>query len=245
METITRDLQTARNFTSTLTAPDWTDFDKAHQSNKDVLDGIAENPRLLRALVLAVRSDPTLFAMCEKDEFRFKLVLHTADDPVFRLRLHMWRFGFTDVAHGHRFSYTARLLSGGYRHLIFGTEQNLYPNDVHLIPEEHLSVDHPYVKSRIDVSRIKPTLAFSVDRGQCYSQHHSLLSSTLTAPDTVSVFIRGPAERDCSIQWDIEARTIIWRRGIRHVTPEQQRKVAFTAADFDQVVGRLEQLGII
>lgn len=224
---------------------DWADLVDTTSRNERILRRVASNRAHLRALIERLQDDESLFAMCEKDEFRYKLVLYTDPRRKFRLRLHMWRSGFTDCAHGHRFNYTTFLLNGGYRHTLYDSDQNLYPQQLRDIPEVHFNVDDPKIQNFIDFRRIKQTFVCTIEKGQCYTQHHSLLSSTVTQPDTISLFIRGPAQRDSSIQWDVEANTIIWRRGVTDLTPEQRMRVTMTRQDYATVYSNLERLGLI
>jgi hypothetical protein len=51
-----------------------------------------------------------------------KLVLHDDADLGVRLRLHLYRGGFFDRPHNHRWSFASRILHGGYRHRLFGRD---------------------------------------------------------------------------------------------------------------------------
>jgi hypothetical protein len=230
---------------SNLDAGDWSDFESAHLANKAILDGIARDRNALREFVINARRQPELFSMCEKDQFRYKLVLHIQDAPFARLRLHIWKTGFSDVAHVHRFNYTSRILSGGYRHLVYSHNQNLYPSEICNQTDEFLEADSDLIKRSLDISMIFPTVAFDVGQGQCYSQNYEILSSTVTLKDTVSLFIRGPAYRDSAFQLNVEERKIIWRSGKRTLSSEKQKEISMTSDDFDYVLNRLEELHII
>ena len=236
---------TLDRFIGELPSFDWSDFQERSQENERLLREISSNKAAFVNLIRAVRNDDQRFGMCEKDEFRYKLVLHRADDRGFRLRLHVWRTGFADCVHAHRFSYTALLLNGGYQHTLWSTDQDVYPKGIEEYQEQMLPLSHPFVAKNVDVSRIRATVVASFEAGQAYSQDHTVLSSTITQPDTVSLFFRGPAERDYSIQWHTADEKIVWRGGSATVPADRQREVQMTGEDFDAVMARLEALDLI
>src|ERR1700730_5509792 len=170
-------------------AIDWSHFDGARTKSESLLERVASDRVGLRELLLSVRQDGARLSMCEQDEFRYKLVLYNAEDRDFRLRLHMWRFGFADCAHGHRFSYTARLLRGGYQHTLYDTSQNLYPAGLEQWVEQQLPLDHPFLREHIDVTKIRPVFVTTAEAGEGYTQHHSLLASTIHYAETVLRFV--------------------------------------------------------
>ena len=234
-----------QRFLAALPAMDWTDFMARTKENEELLNEVLEQRSSLRQLIEGLRDDPARLAMCEKDEFRYKLVLYRGEEQGFRLRLHMWRTGFSDCVHAHRFSYTARLLNGSYQHTLWHTDQEVYPSGLEEVREKQLPLDHPFVSRHIDVDQIQPTLQMQVQAGQTYSQHHSVLSSTITEPDTISLFVRGPAARDYSIQWYTDSDTIAWRGGAATVPDWRQEEVNMTPADVDLVLKRLTELEIL
>ena len=229
-----------------LPAFDWADIPGQAERNDEILLGLESDGDALRSLLEAVRVDPVRRAMCEKDEFRFKVVLYEGDGRGFRLRLHAWRTGFADCVHAHRFSYTARLLSGGYQHSLWASgDQELYPDGLEEFQETMLPLDHPFVKQHLDFEKIAPVLITPIRAGQTYTQENSVLSSTVTDPDTVSVFLRGPAVREHSLQWHTDLDQIVWRGGQASVPTWRQKEVAMTDDDFDQVLAKLSELSIL
>jgi len=228
-----------------LPAFDWDDLALQSAWNTEFLADLGDRDAL-RALLDAVRSDPQRMAMCEKDEFRFKIVLFDGTDRGFRLRLHAWRTGFADCVHAHRFTYTARLLNGGYQHSLWDAGgQELYPDGLEKVLERTLHADDPFVVQHLDLRKIQPVLITPIRAGQTYTQHDSVLSSTVTEPDTVSIFLRGPAVRDHSLQWHTDTGQVVWRGGQASVPSWRQAEVAMTDEDFDQVLAQLSALSIL
>jgi|GEM_PF-2178596 len=225
---------------------EWGDLPRQAAWNEEFLSDLAGDPDALRTLLEAVRVDPQRRAMCEKDEFRYKIVLYDGEDRGFRLRLHAWRTGFADCVHAHRFSYTARLLNGGYQHSLWSTgDQELYPEGLEEFLEKMLPRDHRFVSQNLDLEKIAPVLITPIRAGQTYTQDNAVLSSTVTEPDTISVFLRGPAVRPHSLQWHTDTGMIVWRGGQASVPSWRQKEVAMTDDDFEQVLSKLATLAIL
>lgn len=226
-----------------LPAFDWSDLATQAETNKEMLDSLATDPDRVLALLANARTDPALAAMAEKDDFRYKVVLYASDHQRFRLRFHLWKVGFQDCVHAHRFCYTARLLNGGYEHTLWDIGgQQLYPEGVKDRVEQQIELSDPLVTNNVDVGAFSPSMVMRVQSGDCYTQHNSILSSTVTFPDTASLFLRGPAERDVAFQWYPEDNYVMWRGG-RHVVPQKAAaEVTMTPDDFDFVKERLSAI---
>ncbi len=82
----------------------------------------AITPAVLADLLETLQADPRLQAMCERYDFLDKLVLHDMPDAGVRIRLHLYRDGYYDRPHNHRWSFASRILRGQYGHRIFGTD---------------------------------------------------------------------------------------------------------------------------
>lgn len=225
---------------------EWTNLETQSAWNTEILARLADDRDALRFLLDLVSSDPRRMALCEKDEFRFKIVLFDGLDRGFRLRLHAWRTGFEDCVHAHRFTYTARILSGGYQHSLWDAGgQELYPDGFERFRERRLPADDPFVVRHLEPGRFQRTLITSIRAGQTYTQDNSVLSSTITEPQTVSLFLRGPAVRRYSLQWHTDSRHIVWRGGEATAEGWRREKLAMNREDFDQVFAQLSDLSIV
>lgn len=86
--------------------------------SQEALARIADTPGLVRELAeVALRSTDA----GESYPYMDKLVLWRSADGSVRLRLHLFRPGYTDRPHNHRWSFASRILAGGYIHTLYGT----------------------------------------------------------------------------------------------------------------------------
>jgi hypothetical protein len=224
---------------------DWSDGDAAAEASERLLEQLQGDRAGLEKLVRRVGTNAELLDMCESDEFRFKIVLYDAPDRGFRVRLHAWRSDFADTPHQHRFAYAARLLTGSYQHVIYAAGQELAIPGIERYYDQHLPLDHELVAGRIDPGLFKRILSFTAVAGRSYFQGSEVdLSSTIISENTVSLFVRGPAVRDCSFQWHRDGQTIVWRAGAAHAPAEHQASVRTDRQTFDEIVDTLASLGI-
>ncbi|WP_331769115.1 hypothetical protein OG948_35420 (plasmid) [Embleya sp. NBC_00888] len=201
---------------------------------------------MLAELVYHVAEMPEFAARCESDEFRFKMVLYDALHRGFRLRLHVWRHGFADTPHQHRFSYASRILSGGYEHTTYTTGQDLAPPHGFTQFDRHIPLGSEPVGSSIDSTEFKVTGIFPLGEGDYYFQSSDMdLSSTTVAPDTVTLFVRGPAVRPCSFQWHSQSETVTWRAGDATAPDTRRQEVAVQPEEVEEVFVRLRNLKVI
>jgi hypothetical protein len=215
---------------------DWSDLPKAHETTSDLLKEIAADRDGLRQLVENVRDQPHLMAMCERHRLLDKLVVHDAASGV-RLRIHISTREHRDRPHDHRFSFTSRILTGYYRH----TRHELVGE---------IDSDIPWhVQDDIDARLIDATavarFATRQTAGSTYSLHHTEVHTTFTTPDTVSLFLRGPSEKERSLITERETGKLWWRYGADKEKQDRRERVQMTPAEFDQLADRLYQLDII
>jgi hypothetical protein len=72
-----------------------------------------------------LEADTRLQGMCERYDFLDKLVVRDLPDAGVRVRLHLYRDGYFDRPHNHRWSFASRILRGQYVHRIFGRDAEL------------------------------------------------------------------------------------------------------------------------
>jgi hypothetical protein len=122
----------------------------------------------LRKLILDVPNNLELSTHYEGVD---KLVLWSSEDM--QIRLHVYTdlkdHNLADISapHNHRWNFLTTILSGGYLH-------TLYRMDEHLVP---IMVRHEGV-------------------GSSYALHHSQYHSIVEEPNTVSLIVRGPIEKE-------------------------------------------------
>lgn len=204
---------------------DWNDFSMIRDVAQGILHRIAGDKPFLRDLVFNVGSDASLFGKCERHELLDKLVLYDDLARGMRLRLHISTPVHSERPHDHRFSFASLILRGAYRHVFFQSAGN-----------DHVEAS---------VNDTTPMFISQENRGSFYLLHHSVLHTTYTTPDTVSLFLRGPATKEHSIIVHRDTGEIVWREGEAAETPERRQEVAMSVPEYRQIRDRLELLGLI
>jgi hypothetical protein len=223
---------------------DWSDIRAAGERAGAILEELAARPGLLRQLLEAVLQDEALLSMCERHQPFDKIVLCHADDRGFRIRLHVWRRTEFERAHQHRFSFTSRMLQGRYRHVLYN----------HSLPQGLRSADdaqrfadseHPDRASAEHVAHITPALEYEMRSGDSYTLHHESVHATLVETDTVTLILRGPAEKDFAFVSNLDAGSVYWRFGRRDEGRERIRAKQMTRDHLLSVIQELEQRGLL
>lgn len=215
---------------------DWTDLDRATAVTDQLLHELAADKDTLRLLVDRAAEDDDLLAQCECHRLLDKLVLYDGLDRGFRIRLHISTSDHLDRPHDHRFSFSSLILAGSYkqvRHRIVGG----LPEDVGAdIQEDHQAVP-------ID-ARVEPEFATTEQVGSFYTIHHSVIHTTIMEDDTVSLFIRGPAEKERSLITDRDTGKLWWRYGAQGESPERRSQKVMDKSQFEVRRRKLEVLGV-
>jgi hypothetical protein len=212
------------NFLDSIETLDWTDFQKVSAQTKEILRRLAGDKVLLRRLVDGVADDPDLLAQCEHHRLLDRLVVYDALDRGFRIRIHISTDSHLDRPHDHRFSFTTRILRGSYLHTLHD-----WPAD------DESATAHDVVPQFVTEEKV----------GASYSLHHSVVHTTFTTPDTVSLFLRGPAEKERSIITERETEKVWWRYGAEDEPAERRAKVSVGHDGYRNFVARLEKLDIV
>ncbi|WP_433358861.1 hypothetical protein [Streptosporangium sp. CA-115845] len=207
-----------------LRAADWNDTAHVEASTAGLLAELAADPAALRAAVEAISGDRHLQQLCEHYDILDKLVLH--DDPSgFRVRLHLFGPEHYDRPHNHRWTYSARLLSGSYTHTLYGTEEGF--------------------DETTDVSRLHPTMVRTEHTGDGYTLHHTMVHAAVAQPDTVSLIVRGPAVKDRFLVTDRATGQVWWQHGAAQESPAEAAAKRMHADRFTGCLHALDKLGII
>lgn len=216
---------------------DWSDLPKTHEVTSALLAELAEDKDTLRLLIDRVREERSLMAMCERHRLLDKIVVYDGGERGFRLRVHISTREHRDRPHDHRFSFTSRILTGRYRH----TRHDLVGELDQSVPW-HVQDD---VDARLSEARAVPMFVTHQTAGSTYSLHHTEVHTTFTTPGTVSLFLRGPAEKDRSLITERETGRLWWRYGADKEKPERRVAKVMDRTEFEDLVGRLNRLEII
>lgn len=214
----------AAAYMDALPAVDWSDLETAAETTRQIAQGMADRPDLVRALVDRVPHVPELRAKCEIHTMDDKVVIWDAPEKGLRIRLRLANDSQYERVHNHRFSFTAYLLYGSYFHTIFATDQRL---------DENADVGRFWVRSvRTEV------------QGDCITLHHEQLHTTFTSPETVSLMIQSPAQKEKAFIIRTADGEVWWRVGEAAETPERRLEVTMSDERFEHWSTRLRELGV-
>ncbi len=223
---------------------DWTRFDEAGRRSRALLQALSDDRATLRALVLAVERDEALLAQCERHELLDYIVLCDAVERGFRLRVHLSTDAHHERPHDHRFSFSSRILCGHYEHTIYRVDRPLY-EDPHERAKPWIDKAHPDPESELTFSDMAPLCTRIEAAGDTYTLHHATVHTTYTTPGTVSLFLRGPAEKARSLIFDRETGRVWWRFGQANEPAWRRTDKRMSREHYRAFVARLEALGVI
>lgn len=210
---------------------DWTDLHKARAQTREVLQELSRDRSALITLLERAREMDDLFDKCEHHRLLDKLVIYDALDRGFRIRVHISTDDHLDRPHDHRFSFTSLILRGAYRHVrheLLGSAADV-PRDV------QDDFDAP-----VNDLVVVPRFVTNEVAGNCYTLHHTEIHTTFTTPDTVSLFLRGPAEKERSLIAERDTGKVWWRYGEDKEKASRRIAKRISKEYFDDLVRRLE-----
>lgn len=195
-----------KTFLDDVPAIDWTDIERAHQTTTTILRTLAADRLTLRRLALGVEKDPRRFEKCEIHSLDDKIVLYDAlEERGFRIRFRLATTYQDERPHTHRFSFSTLILRGMYH-------QAWYRADAEL-------------DDSLDVAKLVQVCARDELSGSAFTIHHSAIHSTMTPPDTISLVIRGPAEKTRALIAHKDSGRVWWRYGEADEPPERREEV--------------------
>lgn len=156
---------------------EWDDLAQVHDAADKALTSLAD-PAILAALWDRMAGDEGLRRGAESFNAFQKFVLHDNRTVGFRVRLHMFSDLMVEEAHNHRASFSARVLRGSYRHMLYGSVDEVWRDGAE-VPER----------------RPEPRLVQDQPPGSSYTLHHAFVHSTYALPETVSLVVQGPRVR--------------------------------------------------
>lgn len=216
---------------------DWSDLPATHQVTRELLKELSEDRDTLRTLVDRVRDEPALQNMCERHRLLDKMVIFDGGERGFRLRLHISTKEHRDRPHDHRFSFTSRILTGRYLH----TRHELVGDIDGSIPW-HVQDD---VDARLSDVKAVPRFVTQQTAGNSYSLHHTEVHTTFTTPGTVSLFLRGPAEKERSLITERDTGALWWRYGAEKERPDRRERKVMRPEEFEDLTLRLQKLEVL
>lgn len=202
---------------SALHGIDWDNLEQTAATSSAVLEQLAADPDLVQQAMGSARDDEHLRELCEHYDILDKVVLY--DDPagLFRIRLHVFRPGYFDRPHNHRWTYSSRVLSGAYRHFIYAATDE--------------SSDEP-----TDLSALEPTMIRVERPGSAYTLHHSAVHSVVAEPWTISLIVRGPARKDRFFVTDKATGRAWWQYGAKDESVEERLAKQMSDSQIAEVI---------
>lgn len=213
---------------------DWTDFEGAGQQSRQYLHDLAADKSRLREMVLAVQDDPKLLGICERHQLFDCIVLHDAESGS-RLEVHVSTGQHVDHPHDHCFSFSSFIVCGGYDHTWYKPAPPRDEQDGDGATPAHggqlrSGGDEPATQQ----ADLVPYVTRFEQPGSCYSIQHSVIHATAPTDDTVSLFLRGPQEKDAPTM-----------QGRGDGTPERQEKKPMSVDCYRDLCAKLERLEVI
>ena len=208
-----------------LPSVDWSDIEAAAETTRRIAQVLGDDRGLLRALVDRVPTMPDLRAKCECHALDDKIVIWDDQAKGLRIRLRLANTKQYERVHNHRYSFTAYLLHGTYYHTMYATDQQL--------------------DESADVERFWPYFVREERTGDIITLHHEQLHTTLTDPETVSLMIQSPAQKERAFMIRKSDGHVWWRVGAAQEDAERRREVAMSDERFAHWRGRLGALGVL
>jgi predicted metal-dependent enzyme (double-stranded beta helix superfamily) len=200
------------------------DLEIFSQKTKEILQHFAEDKQELRKKILEIPERETLFALCEHYDILDKIVLFISEDDSLRVRLHIFADGYFDRPHNHRWSYSSRILSGGYRHIIYALNENFA---------------NPHIQD------LMPVIIRQESAGDFYTLHSSQYHSVIAESGTVTLIARGPSDKERFRLFDRTTKESWWQYGASVESAEDRSKKKMTKEQFQIAIEKLEKLGVI
>lgn len=200
---------------------DFDDVDLLSEQLPTLLEQLAR-PAVLSELVRRFVADDRLRGMSERLAELDKLVLYIHPDTDVRVRMHIFRQGYWDRPHNHRFTFGTRILRGAYQHTVYG-----HATDGVAPPEDLL---------RTRLRRVE-------HEGDGYVIEHTLVHSVAAQARTVTLTVRGPAAKDAMLIVGDEGP--FWAYGAKQETQEELDAKRLRPEHIDQLLALLRESRLV
>lgn len=204
-----------------LDAVNWDDTTSILPASEAIFDALGGTSGLLDVLLENLGTDPHLRPMCEGYDFMDKLVLYDSPDHQIRLRLHLYRRGYFDRPHNHRWPFASRILRGSYLHRVYGRDDQ-FTEDT-------------------DPDQLTPILERVEHVGSTYALHHTSVHTVQAKADSISLLLRGPAAKDRFLILD-KAQGSFWVYGAAQETPQTRATKQMAPDHLDRTIVRVQAL---
>ncbi|WP_431955841.1 hypothetical protein [Nocardia lijiangensis] len=196
---------------------DWNNPEAVHTATQPVLDVLATERQLLRALALAALDDEELLSLCEHYDILDKIVLFSNPSGI-RLRLHVFQPGYFDRPHNHRWTYSSRILRNRYLHRLYGDAE----------------LDSSLHPGTLDAVQVREEVV-----GTSYTLSHKAIHAVVADPGTVSLVVRGPAVTDRCLVMDSATGAAWWQYGAAQESEEDSQRKRMSRVRMREVIDSL------
>jgi hypothetical protein len=198
-----------------LRSLDWEDADAVEHQCRKALTTLTDDKEAVRKALMALPQRPNLLKLCEHYDILDKVVLYD-DETGVRLRLHVFLPGYYDRPHNHRWSYASLILSGEYRHYLFGDAE---------------------LDTEIDPASLRALLVRQEQVGSAYALHHTMVHAVVAEPYTVSLVLRGPAVKDRFLVMDRKTSESWWQYGASQESAENAAQKQMSLERLTELTG--------
>ncbi|MEH0576813.1 MULTISPECIES: hypothetical protein [Streptomyces] len=172
-------MKIAESWLTQVPCLDTPDLTYVQHVSRGILDRIAADRNLLTTLVDEVLQNPDRLAASRVTLLLNRLSLWEAPDRSFELRLNMNpRPENQLVPHDHCYAFATHILAGGYVHVVRRRTDGW--------------------KGSFTGADLQPAIVTVERPGSTYALDHSMVHQAVMAPDTVTLFIRGPRRKQRS-----------------------------------------------
>ncbi len=223
----------------------WDNFDETSTITQKLLRELINDKEALRTLVYKVENDTKLLNDCECHELLERIELYNGSDRGFRLRFNFSTEVHSVRPHDHRYSFSTYIAKGTYKHIWYSTNQKIYDEQRDTVAKQWVDKNNYDKESDVDIYKMDPLFIADENKGACYTIHHSTVHATITEPETVSLFLRGPGEKVRSLIADRETNKIWWRYGREDEKDKRIESKKMTLERYYELRGKLENWGLI
>lgn len=177
-------------------------FNDFSTTSVQALKKIVEDKNIILEMLDNVLENDVLIEKSECYDFLDKIVIFSDEEKGVYARVSLFNNKYSNRIHYHRWNYSAFILSGGYKQMIYGIAKG----------NEDITKLYPYT----------PTLIEQLNKGNYYSLHHSMIHSVIAIPNSVSICIRGRAYKDKFQAIDPVTGNSWWQFGAKMEAKEER-----------------------
>lgn len=216
-----------KNIINSLERLNWGNLEKVANHNQKLLEYLLRHREIISLFLKNVLKDTVLIDLAEHYDFFDKIVLYADKKGKFRIRLHIFSGDPSTKyrPHCHRWNYSSVILRGGYKHFIYGTENEINENT--------------------NIKDIKPVIVHEEKIGSIYTLSHNVFHSIEAQPNTITVMIRGPALKDRFLIMDKKTNKKWYEYGRESETIEEIKRKSINIQGLKKLIEKLYLLKII